>query len=172
MVVACSGPGSSGRYSAEAFRTTRTNFVYVRDRVTGQWVNRHCELRVSVERPLPIPEPDGGDAISVQYFEPGIAQTGGLRSAAFTTRDRYRIWIIADVLNRADTKGRSSYSVQLAWRQRGAETRFDPLELFHLPPLGDMPPNVWSPWVRASATREGAFAWWDETYGKPPDPPQ
>ena len=55
MVVACSGPGSSERYRAEHFRTTRSNFVYVRDRVTGQWANRHCELRTPVARPLPDP---------------------------------------------------------------------------------------------------------------------
>src|SRR5262245_40424752 len=51
MVVACSGPGSSGRYRAEHFRTTRTNFVYVRDRVTGQWEDRQREP------PKPVCEP-------------------------------------------------------------------------------------------------------------------
>ena len=46
---------SPGRYSAKHFRTTRTNFIFVRDRVTKQWVNRRCELRVSTERTLPDP---------------------------------------------------------------------------------------------------------------------
>ena len=42
----CSGVAPSGRYVAEHFRTTRTNFEYVRDRVTGQWIP--FELRCQV----------------------------------------------------------------------------------------------------------------------------
>ena len=45
-------------------------------------------------------------------------------------------------------------------------------EIFYLPPLGDQPPNTWGPWVSANKTRPGAMAWWDETTGQPPAPPQ
>jgi len=55
VLASCSAGGQSSRYVAEHFRTTRTNFVYVRDRVTGRWVNRHCELRAPMARELPDP---------------------------------------------------------------------------------------------------------------------
>jgi hypothetical protein len=89
---------SSGRYSAEHFRTTRTNFVFVRDRVTKQWVNRRCELRVAIERKLPDPleTTENGTLLSVQLFGPGTAQSGGLNSIAFEVRDGKRVWVIED----------------------------------------------------------------------------
>src|SRR5215475_4320380 len=106
MPAACSA--QRGRYSAEHFRTTRTNFVYVRDRVTKNWVNRRCELRVSVKRELPDPlsTPDSGDLMSFQLLQPGTAQTGGLNSIKFETRDGYRYWSIEDVLHEPDVDGR------------------------------------------------------------------
>jgi hypothetical protein len=174
MVVGCSGGGPSSRYVAEHFRTTRTNFVYVRDHVTGQWVNRHCELRVPVARPLPDPlmTDEHGDLLSVQLFKPESVQTAGLRSVSFDVRDEFRVWTIDDVLGPADVEGRTSYGVQVAWPETGQSTRHDPLELFHLPRLGSEPPDTWSPWVVASSTREGAFGWWSEVQGAPPAPPQ
>jgi hypothetical protein len=172
--VGCSTPGQSNRYVAEHFRTTRTNFVYVRDRVTGNWVNRHCELRVPVARDLPDPltTDEHGDLLSVELFEPGSVQTAGLDSVTFDVRDGLRVWTIDDVLHQDDVEGRTSYGVQVSWPQAGEATRHDPLELFHLPRLGNDPPESWSPWVVASATREGAFGWWSEVQGAPPAPPQ
>src|SRR5262245_47988166 len=173
-VVACWRPGQSGRYEAQHFRTTRTNFVYVRDRVTGQWMNRHCELRAPVARPLPDPlmTDEHGTLLSVQLFEPGSARSGGLRSVDFVVRDGFRVWAIDDVLRADDVAGRTSYGVQVSWPRTGQATRHDPLELFHLPRLGNDPPDTWSPWVVASSTREGAFGWWSEVQGAPPAPPQ
>ena len=161
-----------GRYAAEHFRTTRTNFIYVRDRVTKNWVNRRCELRVPVARPLPNPlrTNDSGDLLSVQLMQPGTAETGGLNSIDFDTRDGYRVWVIEDVLHEPDVDGHTSYQVQISWPTPGAETKYDAAEIFHLPMLGDQPPNTWGPWVTADKTREGAFAWWSETTGKPPEP--
>jgi hypothetical protein len=174
LVVGCSAPGPSSRYTAEHFRTTRTNFVYVRDRVTGSWMNRHCELRAPVARKLPDPlmTDEHGDLLSVQLFEPGSARTGGLQSVTFDVRDGHRVWVIDDVLGPDDVEGHTSYGVQVEWPQAGQSTRYDPLELFHLPRLGDEPPGTWSPWVVASSTREGAFGWWSEAQGAPPAPPQ
>ncbi len=173
-VVACPAAGPSSRYVAEHFRTTRTNFVYVRDRVTGNWVNRHCELRVPVARDLPDPlmTDERGSLLSVQLFEPESVRTGGLQSVTFEVRDQFRVWAIDDVLGQADVEGRTSYGVQVAWPDSGQPTRHDALELFHLPRLGNEAPDTWSPWVVASATREGAFGWWSEAQGTPPEPPQ
>jgi hypothetical protein len=170
--AACSA--QRGRYAAEHFRTTRTNFVYVRDRVTKNWVNRRCELRVPVARALPDPleTPESGTLLSVQLLQPGTAQSGGLNSAKFETRDGFRVWVIEDVLDEPDVDGRSSYQVQVEWPHPGAETKYDTAEIFHLPMLGDQPPNTWGPWVTADKTREGAFAWWSETSGQPPEPAQ
>lgn len=160
-----------GRYAAEHFRTTRTNFMFVRDRVTKNWVNRRCELRVPVARELPTPlrTEESGDLLSVQMLKPGTAESGGLKSIGFETRDGARVWAIEDVLDEHDVDGRTSYSVQVAWPKAGSETKYDPAEIFHLPLLGDQPPNEWGPWVTADKTREGAFAWWSETTGQPPE---
>jgi hypothetical protein len=174
IVFAACATAPPSRYVAEHFRTTRTNFVFVRDTVTGNWVNRRCELRVAVARVIPdtLRTEESGDLMSVQYYQPGSVGTAGLRSIAFETREGYRVWSLEDVLNEDDVAARTSYSVQIAWPQRGEATRHDPMELFHLPGPGAMPPNTWGPWVTASATREGAFAWWDEARGKPPEPPE
>jgi len=163
-----------GRYAAEHFRTTRTNFVFVRDRVTKNWVNRRCELRVSLARELPNPlqTSESGDLLSVQLMKPGTAQTGGLRSVEFETRDGFRLWAIEDVLDEPDVDGHTSYQVQVSWPRAGAETTYEPAEIFHLPALDDQPPNSWGPWVTADKTREGALAWWSETTGKPPETTQ
>ena len=165
---------SPGRYSAEHFRTTRTNFIFVRDRVTKQWVNRRCELRVSTERTLPDPleTAESGTLLSVQLMGPGTVQSGGLNSTTFDVRENRRVWVIEDVLHEDDVKGRTSYQVQVQWPHAGAETQYDPAEIFYLPPLGNQPPNTWGPWVSANKTRPGAMAWWDETTGQPPAPSQ
>jgi hypothetical protein len=174
MTVSPACSGQRGRYSAEHFRTTRTNFVYVRDAVTKNWVNRRCDLRAPVARELPDPlsTPESGDLMSLQLMQPGTAKSGGLNSVQFETRDGYRVWSIEDVLREPDVEGRSAYSVQISWPRRGSETKYDPAEIFHLPMLGDQPPNEWGPWVTADKTREGALAWWSETTGQPPEPSQ
>src|SRR5688572_11471638 len=79
-LMACSEP--SGRYRAQSFRTTRSNFVYVRDRVTGEWMNRHCELRVPIARKIPdrLRTEDHGDALSVRLHDPVSVRSAGLRS--------------------------------------------------------------------------------------------
>lgn len=171
--VGCSGAAPQGRYAAEHFRTTRTNFEYVRDRVTGQWVNRHCELRAPLARRLPDPltSEAHGDALSVELHAPGSVRSGGLQSVRFTVRDSYRVWVIDDVLRPPDVQGRTKYGVSVKWYTTDQETRYDPLELFHMPRLGNEPPGTWGPWVVASSTREGAFAWWSEAQGAPPAPP-
>jgi hypothetical protein len=174
IVTDCSSAGPPSRYVAEHFRTTRSNFVYVRDRVTGQWMNRHCELRAPVARQLPDPltTDQHGDLLSVELFEPGSVRTGGIRSMGFEVRAGFRVWVIDDVLRLADLEGRTRYGVQVKWPEAGQATRYDPLELFYLPRLGNEPPETWSPWVVASATREGAFGWWSEAQGVPPAPAQ
>src|SRR4029450_13980150 len=105
--TACSA--QRGRYAAEHFRTTRTNFVYVRDSVTKNWVNRRCELRAPVARELPFPlsTPESGDLMSLQLMQPGTAKTGGLNSVEFETRDGYRLWSIEDVLREPALRGRA-----------------------------------------------------------------
>jgi len=172
MPGACSA--QRGRYAAEHYQTTRANTVYVRDRVTKNWVNRRCELRVSVKRDLPDPltTPESGDLMSLELLQPGSARSGGLTSVRFETKDAYRVWSIEEILHKPDVEGQSSYSVQISWPRAGSETKYDPAEIFHLPMLGDQPPNEWGPWVTADKTREGAFAWWSETTGKPPETKQ
>jgi len=172
MAIPAACSAQRGRYAAESFQTTRHTSVYVRDRVTKNWVNRRCELRAPVARALPDPlsTPESGDLMSVQLLQPGTARSGGLESVTFETRGNYRVWSIQEVLRDPDVEGRSSYLVQITWPRTGSETRYDPTEIFHLPTLGDQPPNEWGPWVTADKTREGAMTWWSETQGKPPEP--
>src|SRR5262249_43692295 len=153
---------------------TRPHRARVGARFRGAWLTRHCELRTPVARPLPDPltTDEHGDLLSVQLFEPESAQTAGLRSVDFEVRDGFRVWTIDDVLRAEDVEGRTSYGVQVAWPQTGQPTRHAPRELFHPPRLGNDPPGSGGPWVVASSTREGAFGWWNETQGAPPEPPQ
>ena len=171
--LGCSVVAPQGRYVVEHDRSTRSNFPYIRDRVSGDWVNRRCELRVPVARRLPEPLTGAGhgDALSLQLHHPGSVQSGGLRSVDFTLRDGFRVWRIDDVLRPSDVQGRTRYGVQVKWYRTGQETLYDPLELFHMPRLQDEAPGTWSPWVVASSTREGAFGWWSEAQGASPAPP-
>src|SRR5262249_57013675 len=122
-------PGCSARSRAARSGSTRTTFGSARERGTGQGVNRHCELRTPVARPLPDPlnTDEHGDLLSVQLFEPESAQSGGLRSVDFEVRDGFRVWTIDDVLHAEDVEGRTSYGVQVDWPQSGQPTRHDPL---------------------------------------------
>jgi len=77
-------------------------------------------------------------------------------------------------MDRNDLAGRVAYGVQIAWPHDGKETRYEPLELFRLPPVKNEEPGQWSEWMQAADLREGAFGWWDEAHGNPssnPAPP-
>jgi hypothetical protein len=147
---------------------SRHGFRYVQDRETTRWVNRECELRVSEARALPEPLQDEayGSRLGVSIFRPESVESGLLLSIDFERRGGYRVWPGAVVLNEDDLAGEVAYGIQVAWPQDGKETRYEPLELIDMPPLGDTPPGQWSGFLRAGRLREGAFGWWEETYGK------
>ena len=160
LLAACAENGG-GRYAAATDPGSRYGFAYVIDRQTKKWVNRECELRVSPERGL--------GEVHVQLFRPGSAQSGGLMSADFETRDGYRVWRIADVMHDDDLAGKVAYGVQIEWPRPGQSTDYDPMEIFHMPRPGNTPPNAWSPWLRAADTRAGGFAFLGEAEGSPPE---
>jgi hypothetical protein len=167
--VTCSDPATeSGRYRMARDPGSRYGFEYVRDRETGKWVNRECELRVSAARPLPEPLQDEahGSRLGVSIFRSMSVESGLLLSIDFQLRDGYRVWPGAVVLDEDDLAGRVAYGIQVEWPEEGQETRYDPLEVIAMPPLGDTPPGEWSPFVRAGHLREGAFGWWEEVHGK------
>jgi hypothetical protein len=166
------GKAVSGRYVMATDPGSRYSFKYVRDRVTDLWIYREFELRVDTVRPMPEPWSDDahGDRLSLQLFRPQTAQTGGLRSGTPAIEDGYRIWRGADVADESDLDGRAAYGVNVSWPREGEETRYDPLEIFSLPPLGDTEPGTWSPWLTAASLREGGFGWWEEVHGKAADP--
>jgi len=165
------GKAASGRYAMATDPASRYRFQYVRDRTTGLWIYREFELRVDTIRPAPDLWSDDahGDRLSLQLFRPETAQSGGLRSGTPSIEEGYRIWRGADVADKSDLDGRAAYGVNIAWPREGEETRYDPLEIFSLPPLGDTEPGSWSPWVTAASLREGGFGWWEEVHGKPLD---
>jgi hypothetical protein len=166
LLAACSEP--SARYRMARDPGSRHAFEYVRDRETGRWVIRACELRVSRARPLPEPLSDDahGDKLGVSIFRPGSVESGLLLSLDFEERDGYRVWRGADVPDEDDLAGEVAFGVQVEWPRDGEETRYEPLEVIPLPPLGEVPPGEWSPWLRAGHLREGAFGWWEETHGR------
>jgi hypothetical protein len=169
LVAACSQPiARSGRYRMARDPGSRHAFAYVQDRETGRWVIRECELRVAQARPLPGPLQDEahGSKLAVSIFRPGSVESGLLLSLDFERRDGQRVWRGADVLDEDDLEGRVAVGVQVEWPQEGEETRYDPLEVIPLPPLGDTPPGQWSEYLRAGHLREGAFGWWEETHGR------
>ena len=147
---------------------SRHGFRYVQDTETGLWVIRDCELRVAEARALPEPLQDEahGSKLAVSIFRPESVESGLLLSIDFERRDGYRVWRGAEVLGEDDLAGRVAYGVQVDWPEGGKETRYEPLEVIEPPPLGDAPTGQWSPFLRAGRLREGAFGWWEETYGK------
>lgn len=165
LLVACSQP--SGRYRMARDPGSRHAFEYVQDTQTGRWVIRECELRVAQARSLPEPLSDDahGDKLSVSIFRPLSVESGLLLSIDFQLADGYRVWRGADVLDEADLEGQVAIGVQVEWPRDGEETRYDPLEVIPLPPLGDVPPNQWSEYLHAGHLREGAFGWWEEAHG-------
>jgi hypothetical protein len=169
LASACSPPlAQRGRYRLASDPGSRHATRYVQDAESGKWAIRDCELRVAEARRLPEPLQDEahGSKLDVSIFRPGSVASGLLLSIDFELRDGYRVWRGAQVLGEDDLSGRVAYGVQLEWPREGEETRYEPLELIELPPLGDAPPGEWSPFLRADRLREGGFGWWQETHGK------
>lgn len=165
------GAQDGGRYAAERDPGASVRTEYVRDRVTGRWAYREFELRVDTGRVLPHPlrHPISGDALSIQHFTPGTSKTGGLWSIDPTINDGYRVWSGADMMGRPDIEGQAAYGVIVKWYSEGEATRYEAMEVFPLPPLGDVQAGEWSPWFSAASLRPGAFAWWAEVHGEPID---
>jgi hypothetical protein len=157
------------RYALESDPGSRSRAEYVRDRASGRWVYREFELRVDTLRVLPDPMTDDayGDRLSLQHFAPGSAKTGGLRSGLPRLDRGHRTWSGADVIGRADVEGKVAYGVTISWQRDGEPTRYDPMEVFPLPPLGATEPGAWSDWFSAATLREGAFGWWNEVHRRP-----
>jgi hypothetical protein len=169
LAAACSPPvAKSGRYRMASDPGSRHGFEYVQDRETGRWVIRDCELRVAEARALPEPlqDEEHGSKLDVSIFRPGSVESGLLLSIDFERRDGFRVWRGAEVLGEDDLEGRVAYGIQLEWPEAGKETRYEPLEVIELPPLGDTPPGQWSEFLRAGQLRPGAFGWWDEAHGR------
>jgi hypothetical protein len=167
--LACADGG--GRYRLRADPGSRHHFRYVQERESGLWGHRECEVRVSVRRSLPDPISDAeyGDRLHSSRIEPGSVGTGNLSPTKFETVDGYRIWRFQELLTENDFAGRTAFGLQVEWPVPGAPSKVEPLELFALPAPGDAPPDRWSPWQTADRMREGAFGWWEEVHGAPPE---
>jgi hypothetical protein len=173
--LSCSGSfggPSAGRYSMATDPASRYAFRYVRDRQTGLWVHRECEARVSANRRLPDPisDPETGDRLHSQRFEPETVGSGDLVPAEFTLVDGWRVWRFRHLPSEADLEGRSAWGVQVEWPKRGGPSDWEPMETFTFPAIAPMVPDVWSAWTTAASQRAGAFGWWEEVHGSPPEP--
>jgi hypothetical protein len=141
--VGCIGGTSAGRYTMATDPGARYGFRYVRDRESGLWVHRECEVRVSAQRKLPDPisDAEGGDRLHSQRFDGN------------------------------DLQGRSAFGVQVEHPKPGEPSDWEPMELFAFPPMATMVPDAWSEWTLAANQRAGAFGWWEEVHGSAPEPP-
>jgi hypothetical protein len=173
VAAGCAGSGGgSSRYALVRDPGSRYDFRYVMDKETRRWVQREVELRVSVDRKIPNPlqDPQNGSLLSVQLVKPGSAQTGGIFTMDFDTRDGYRVWQIRDVMHEADITGRVSYVVTIKWPHAGKSDEYDDNEVFPMPEPGNIAPDEWSAWKPASSLREGGFGWWEEARNMPATP--
>lgn len=158
----CAGGGGAGRgggrYYLARDEGSRYDFRYVRDRETGQWIQRDCELRVAMARDLPSPivHPEYGNLMSIDLLKPQSIEGAGFRSLEPARRDGYYLWQIPQVLGEYDLAGEVDYGVQIKWPDTGGPARFEPLEIITPPPIAGEP-GVWSPWVRAGRVRAGGF---------------
>ena len=162
---------TGGRYRVSVDPGSRHNFRYVQDRQSGLWVHRECEVRVSAKRRLPNPvsSPEHGDMLHSSRFEPGSVGTGNLSPTKFVIEDGYRVWRFQELLTENDFAGKTAFGIQVEWPVEGGPSRHEPLELFALPPPGDLPPDQWTSWRRADHARTDAFGWWEEVHQAPPE---
>lgn len=174
LLAAACGGAPTGRYRIATDPASRYDFEFIRDRETGQWVQREFEIRVDLERRLPPLRvaAEIGNTFSVQLFKPGSASSGGIFSAIPVEENGFRMWRGADVVGPNDLRGRVAYGVSVAWLDPGRSTQHDPMEMFELPPLGVTVPNEWSAWTTAGYQRAGAMGWWEEANGAPQVPAQ
>ncbi len=178
LIVACvlcasaCAPASSGRYVMASDPGSRYGFKYVRDRTTGNWMHREFEIRVDLQRELPplLVASEIGNSFTVQLFRSESLGSGGIFSAIPVIEGGYRVWRGADVMDDDDLLGRASYGVGVSFPQPGRESRHDPMEIFSMPPLGQTIPEQWTNWETAASMRAGAFGWWEEVHGAPPEP--
>ena len=171
-LAGCLGGASAGRYGMATDPASRYAFRHVRDRESGLWVHRECEVRVSAHRTLPDPISDAehGDLLHSQRFEPETVESGGLVPTDVELHDGWRVWRFRHLPSEADLRGRSALGVQVEWPRPGEPSRYDPMDLFPFPSMATMAPEAWSEWTSAASQRHGAFGWWEEVHGKPAEP--
>jgi hypothetical protein len=171
-IAACAEGASRDHYFLTPDPASRQRWPYVMERKSLQWVHLHCELRVPLERtfPDPVTTPESGDLMSTQYMTPQTMQTGDVVPAEFKLRDGYRVWLSRSLAHAEDLKGTSSLGVRISYPSgEPGPLRSDPMEIFHLPPLPQLTPYVWSPWHKADEVRSTFFAGWEKLHGMPPD---
>jgi hypothetical protein len=172
-LLGCIGGGSSaGRYTMATDPGSRYGFRYVRDSESGLWVHRECEVRVSEKRKLPDPisDDESGDRLHSQRFEPETVESGGLVPQQFEVHDGWRVWRFRHLPSEADLRDRGAFGIQVEHPNPGAPSDWEPMELFAFPSMRTMVPDVWSEWASAASQRAGAFGWWEEVHGTPPEP--
>jgi hypothetical protein len=137
----------------------RTNLIHTE---SGLYVHREIELRVNAAR-FEFP-PDGAAPGAVSELNPSHFFALGVSSANFI-RSKYErrgddlVWREVIHLSKDDVKGKTSLGVCVRWEKDGAVTVSDAMEIFPWPQPEMSQMDTWSPWVTASSSREGIFAW-------------
>lgn len=127
------------------------------DRESGRYPHAHCELRVSVERPLPEPLTSAatGDLLEKTVITAATLESAGIVLTDVVVADGWRTWLWRDLPDAARVQGSSRLAIAVRWPNPDGTLRREPTELFALPALEAHPPWRWSPWQRAADVRQG-----------------
>lgn len=142
---------------------------WLEDRETGRYPHAHCELRVSITRPLPEPltSPATGDLLSKIYLTAATMESAGIVLTDVIVADGWRTWLWRDTPDATRVQGSGRLAITVRWPNPDGTLRREATEIFALPALEAHPPWHWSPWQRAQQIRSGEHATYEALENAP-----
>lgn len=140
--------------------------LHIFDRVAGQPVGLDCELRVKVNRPIPFVNTNRqGGELSVTMQERTLSTSPHYFPRTPRQDGSYFVWHLIRKPGIDVLAHQHRVLVVVKWHgAKGEPSIHEPMEVFDLPPLREWVLNEWTVWKRASALRQGTFAWWHEAH--------
>jgi hypothetical protein len=145
-------------------------FPYLFHRPSGLWVGQDIQLAVPAARPLPDPlaPPKREAFLQVLWFGgltiESASITGGVANRQVQqtpTAGPWYWWWIKKAIGDPELRRTQRLGVQIAWPQddiNGSARRYEPMEVFELPPIDAQPPGQWTPFKRADDVVAGEDA--------------
>lgn len=151
-------------------------FLYVFHEPSERWIGRECQVRVPVARALPEPlAPEGqSERLELRLFgrksAASLTPLGGVRNEQRFAD--WRWWWLSLPVGDIDLLSPQRLGVQLRWpEQSEAPNAAEAMEVFVLPPIDALPPEVWSEWRGPDRWRTKDGAWYDEVHRREPTKP-